>query len=77
MTPNQARKNNFAMHFQPLLAGLALLGVANAGFYSKSSPVLQVDAKNYERLIAKSNHTSVRPTTSLSPLDPQPCSRPH
>ncbi|KAF2836392.1 thioredoxin-domain-containing protein [Patellaria atrata CBS 101060] len=27
--------------------------------YTKSSPVLQVDAKSYDRLIAKSNHTSI------------------
>lgn len=58
----------FAMHFQPLLAGLALLGVAQAGMYPKSSPVMQVDAKNYDRLIAKSNYTSVRP--SRPPLNP-------
>jgi protein disulfide-isomerase A6 len=30
------------------------------GMYSKGSPVLQVDSKTYDRLIAKSNHTSVR-----------------
>lgn len=30
-----------------------------AGLYPKSSAVLQVDAKNYDRLIAKSNYTSV------------------
>lgn len=27
--------------------------------YTKKSPVLQVEAKNYDRLIAKSNYTSV------------------
>ena len=32
---------------------------AQAGLYPKSSPVLQVDAKDYERFIAKSNYTSV------------------
>lgn len=38
----------------------ALLAVANAdGMYTKNSPVLQVDSKSYDRLIAKSNHTSV------------------
>lgn len=36
--------------------------VSAAGLYTKSSPVLQVDAKNYDSLIAKSNHTSVSPT---------------
>ncbi|KAN0077899.1 hypothetical protein V8E54_006203, partial [Elaphomyces granulatus] len=29
------------------------------GMYSKGSPVLQVDSKTYDRLIAKSNHTSL------------------
>ncbi|KAJ9669030.1 hypothetical protein H2201_000856 [Coniosporium apollinis] len=29
------------------------------GMYSKNSPVLQVDAKNYDRLIAKSNYPSI------------------
>ncbi|KAL7929625.1 hypothetical protein V8C35DRAFT_314815 [Trichoderma chlorosporum] len=51
------------MHQQTLLATLsavlATLPVAQAGFYTKNSPVLQVDAKSYDRLIAKSNHTSI------------------
>ena len=38
----------------------ALLAVVNAnGLYSKKSPVLQVDAKSYDSLIAQSNHTTV------------------
>jgi protein disulfide-isomerase A6 len=37
---------------------LAALPVS-AGLYSKSSPVVQVDAKSYDRLIAQSNYTSV------------------
>ncbi|KAI0397422.1 thioredoxin-domain-containing protein [Xylariaceae sp. FL0594] len=41
------------------VALLATLPTAQAGLYTKNSPVLQVDAKNYDRLIAKSNHTSV------------------
>ncbi|KAI1424444.1 thioredoxin-domain-containing protein [Xylaria sp. FL1777] len=41
------------------VAFLSALPTAQAGLYPKSSPVLQVDAKNYDRLIAKSNHTSV------------------
>jgi protein disulfide-isomerase A6 len=45
-------------------AVLAALPV-NAGLYSKDSPVLQVDGKNYDRLIAQSNYTSVR--SSLFP----------
>ncbi|EOD53128.1 putative pdi related protein a protein [Neofusicoccum parvum] len=32
---------------------------ALAGMYPKNSPVLQVDAKSYDKLIAKSNHTSI------------------
>jgi len=31
----------------------------NAGLYTKSSPVLQLNAKSYDQLIAKSNHTSI------------------
>ncbi|KAI0538882.1 thioredoxin-domain-containing protein [Xylaria digitata] len=42
------------------VAFLSVLPTAQAGgLYTKSSPVLQVDAKNYDRLIAKSNHTSI------------------
>ncbi|KAI3334073.1 thioredoxin-domain-containing protein [Ustulina deusta] len=41
------------------VAFLSALPAAQAGLYTKGSPVLQVDAKNYDRLIAKSNHTSV------------------
>src|ERR1700760_4073568 len=40
--------------------------------YTKSSPVLQVTAKTYGNLIAKSNHTSVRPTLLLSTLSLTP-----
>ncbi|KAK1829955.1 protein disulfide-isomerase MPD1 [Podospora conica] len=51
------------MH-QPTLCTLAVgllsaLPGAQAGIYTKKSPVLQVDAKNYDRLIAKSNQTSI------------------
>ncbi|EED16878.1 disulfide isomerase, putative [Talaromyces stipitatus ATCC 10500] len=41
-----------------LLASL-LGGASAAGLYTKSSPVLQVDAKNFNSLINKSNHTSI------------------
>ncbi|KAL1864574.1 hypothetical protein Daus18300_007589 [Diaporthe australafricana] len=41
------------------VALLAALPAANAGLYPKSSAVLSIDAKNYESLIAKSNHTSI------------------
>lgn len=42
------------------IALLSVLPAAQAGIYTKGSPVLQVDAKNYDQLIAKSNHTTVR-----------------
>ncbi|KAI5459093.1 PDI protein A prpA [Mariannaea sp. PMI_226] len=41
-----------------LTAVLAALPSAQ-GFYTKNSPVLQVNAANYDRLIAKSNYTSI------------------
>ncbi|UKZ58856.1 uncharacterized protein TrAtP1_000178 [Trichoderma atroviride] len=51
------------MHQQTLLAtlaaSLAALPFAQAGLYSKSSPVIQLDGKSYDRLIAQSNHTSI------------------
>ncbi|GFP54266.1 putative protein disulfide-isomerase DDB_G0275025 [Trichoderma asperellum] len=51
------------MHQQTLLAtlaaSLAALPFAQAGLYSKNSPVLQVDGKSYDRLIAQSNYTSI------------------
>ncbi len=41
-------------------AALFLVLPASAdGMYTKSSPVLQIDARNYDKLIARSNHTSV------------------
>jgi len=41
------------------VAFLSALPTAQASLYTKNSPVLQVDAKSYDKLIAKSNHTSV------------------
>ncbi|KAJ6779287.1 hypothetical protein PWT90_07902 [Aphanocladium album] len=38
---------------------LAAAPTAMAGLYSKKSPVLQVDAKSFDRLINRSNHTSI------------------
>ncbi|KAK4451347.1 protein disulfide-isomerase MPD1 [Podospora aff. communis PSN243] len=38
---------------------LSALPGAQAAIYTKKSPVLQVDAKDYDRLIAKSNYTSI------------------
>lgn len=37
----------------------ALPTVQAGGLYTKNSPVVQVDAKSYDRLVAKSNYTSV------------------
>ncbi|KAI1864059.1 uncharacterized protein JN550_009079 [Neoarthrinium moseri] len=37
---------------------LAALPSAHASLYLKSSPVIQVDAKNYDRLVAKTNYTT-------------------
>ncbi len=42
------------------VALLAALPGAQAAIYTKKSPVLQVDGKDYDRLIGKSNKTSVR-----------------
>ncbi|KAI1384234.1 thioredoxin-domain-containing protein [Hypoxylon trugodes] len=41
------------------VAFLSALPTAQASLYLKSSPVVQVDAKNYDRIINKSNYTSV------------------
>ncbi|KAI9835808.1 MAG: hypothetical protein M1837_003595 [Sclerophora amabilis] len=40
-------------------AALLLSAPVTAGMYPQSSPVLQVNAKNYDQLIAMSNHTSI------------------
>ena len=41
---------------------LLLLQIANgAGLYTKNSPVIQLDGKSYESVIARSNYTSVSP----------------
>ena len=54
------------MHHPTLCAvAVALLSAlpgTQASLYPKSSAVLQVDGKSYERLIAKSNYTSVSRT---------------
>lgn len=49
------------MYIDLVLACLALLpsSASAAGLYLKTSPVLQVDASNYDRLITKSNYTSI------------------
>ncbi|KAL2271374.1 hypothetical protein VTJ83DRAFT_745 [Remersonia thermophila] len=41
------------------VALLSALPSAQAGLYAKKSPVLQVDAKDFDRLINKSNYTSI------------------
>ncbi|PVH73283.1 thioredoxin-domain-containing protein [Cadophora sp. DSE1049] len=50
------------VHTQALaVAATALLAAlpVNAGLYGKSSKVIQLDGKNYDRLIAQSNYTSI------------------
>lgn len=48
------------MYLDLLLAGFALLSSASAAdIYAKTSGVLQIEASNYDRLIAKSNYTSI------------------
>ncbi|KAM0329490.1 hypothetical protein ACHAQA_004799 [Verticillium albo-atrum] len=51
------------MHHPTLLAAgiaaLASMPTAMAGLYPKNSPVVQVDGKSYDRLIAQSNYTSI------------------
>lgn len=53
---------NLIMHFQSIIAALTALAALPAAhaIYTKSSPVLQVDAKSFDQLINNSNHTSVR-----------------
>lgn len=46
---------------------LSALPAVSASLYLKSSPVVQVDAKSYDRLVAKSNYTTVR-TRSSAPV---------
>jgi hypothetical protein len=50
------------------VAILSVLPGTNAGLYTKKSPVLQLNGKDYERLIGKSNYTSVRCSSPLSSL---------
>ena len=51
-----------------IVAFLETLPVNADGLYTKNSPVLQVDAKNYDRLIAQSNHTSVSKLAKVSEI---------
>lgn len=44
-----------------IVAALLAALPVNAGLYPKSSKVVQVDGKSYDRLIAQSNYTSVGP----------------
>lgn len=53
------------MHHSPVslsaaaVALLSALPAVQAGLYTKNSPVLQVDGKNYDTLVAKSNYTTI------------------
>lgn len=42
-----------------LAAVLLPMAASGQGMYSKNSAVLQIDAKNYNKLISKSNQVSV------------------
>jgi hypothetical protein len=53
-TPNMVR----SITLLAAVAALALDAQAQ-GMYTKKSPVLQVDTSNYDRLITKSNYTSI------------------
>jgi protein disulfide-isomerase A6 len=50
------------LHQSTLAAAAVLLAVSAdaSSLYAKNSPVLQVTGRSYDRLIAQSNHTSVR-----------------
>ena len=49
-----------------LVTALLAFKIVNVdAFYTKNSPVLQVDAKSYDSLIAISNHTSVHLQASM------------
>ncbi|KAK3694453.1 hypothetical protein B0T22DRAFT_452540 [Podospora appendiculata] len=54
---------------------LSALPGAQANIYTKKSPVLQVDAKDYDRLVAKSNQTTVSP--DQNPLPEARSQKPH
>ncbi|KAE8444168.1 hypothetical protein EG329_000856 [Mollisiaceae sp. DMI_Dod_QoI] len=47
------------VHTTTIVAALLAALPVNAGLYPKSSKVVQVDAKSYDRLIAQSNYTSI------------------
>ena len=52
-----------------LTAVLAAMPAAQAaGLYAKSSPVLQLDSRSYNRLITQSNYTSVPSPNAAQPL---------
>lgn len=51
-------RSNIALALLASLLGVLPAGV-NASLYTKNSPVLQVDHKTYDSIIAKSNYTSV------------------
>lgn len=48
-----------------LWASSFIIGVRADGLYTKSSAVLQVDGKSYDKLVAKSNLVSVSYNNSL------------
>lgn len=55
----------------------AASAVSGAGLYTKNSAVLQIDHKNYDNLIAKSNYTSVSLTVHCLCPCPRSCPGSH
>ena len=49
----------FVRGLELTLAGLLLAGPVSAGLYSKSSPVIQVDAKTFQKEVLESDYTTV------------------
>lgn len=78
-------RSNIALALLASLLGVLPAGV-DASLYTKNSPVLQVDHKTYDSLIAKSNYTSVSSLvrsweivdrTNERSLDCRVCCRPY
>lgn len=55
----QHENKDIVMKSGSVAAAACLLLCGANGMYSKQSPVLQVDGRSYENLIARSNHTSI------------------
>lgn len=51
--------NSLSLAAAAVSALLVPSALAAGGIYTKNSPVLQVDGKSYNSLVARSNHTTV------------------